>query len=110
MYLAYISGQRWCGSGGCAAFILERDHSSFRVIQEFSLARLPITVLPNRTNGWHDLAMWVRGGGITSPYIAVLRYDGSKYPTNPSTAPALQSAENTGRELPLKENGDLLYP
>jgi hypothetical protein len=110
MELIYLSGQRWCGSGGCTALLLEADGSSFKVIEKFTLVRLPIRVLPNLTNGWHDLAMWVQGGGI-SGHAAVLRYDGSKYPSNPSVAPATQSAgpPDSGLDLPLKRDGELLY-
>lgn len=110
MELVYISGDTWCGSGGCFAVLLKPEGSSFKVIQEFTLARLPIRVLPSLTNGWHDLAMWVRGGGV-SGRVAILRYNGSKYPSNPSMAPALKTNElPKGAELPLQQFGDLLYP
>lgn len=111
MKLVYISGQQWCGSGGCAALLLKPDQSSFKIIQKFTLVRLPIRVLSTKTAGWHDLAMWVRGGGI-SPAMVVLRYSGSKYPSNPSTAPSLRSTglSDKGFDLPLKQEGEALYP
>lgn len=111
MELVYISGQRWCGSGGCTALLLKPDQSSFKVIERFTLVRLPIRVLPEMTNGWHEIAMWVQGGGISGRTV-VLRYDGSKYPSNPATAPTLQSARlaDSGLDLPLKREGEVLYP
>jgi hypothetical protein len=110
MELVYISGDTWCGSGGCFAVLLKADGSSFEVVQTFTLARLPIRVLPSVTNGWHDLALWVRGGGVPGR-VAILRYNGSKYPSNPSMAPALKSNElPIGTDLPLEQSGYLLYP
>lgn len=110
MDLVYISGDEWCGSGGCFAVLLEPNGLSFKVIQKFTLARLPIKILPSLTHGWHDLAMPVQGGGI-SGHVAVLQYNGSKYPSNPSMAPPLKSNDlPSGAELPLQQFGDLLYP
>jgi hypothetical protein len=109
MYIVYISGQSWCGSGGCAALLVRQDRSSFEVLQRFTLARLPIRVLPSVTDGWHDVTMPVRGGGETG-HIALMRYSGSNYPSNPSTAPALQGPQDVGRELALTLQGELLYP
>jgi hypothetical protein len=110
--LVYITGRRWCGSGGCTALLLKPEgSSSFKVIDRFTLVRLPIRILPSETNGWHDLAVWVEGGGVSPGYAAVLRFDGRKYPTNPSTAPAFNSAglPDTAITLPLKEDGAFLY-
>jgi hypothetical protein len=111
MNFVYISGDQWCGSGGCTALLLVANRSSFKVVQKFTLARLPILVLPTLTNGWHDIVLGVRGGGVPG-HQAVLHYNGSKYPGNPSMAPASHPAEPpvAGTELPLSEDGDLLYP
>jgi hypothetical protein len=111
MELVYISGQRWCGSGGCTALLLKPEQSSFKIIERFTLVRLPIRVLTEVTNGWHEIAMWVQGGGISGRTV-VLRYDGAKYPSNPSTAPTLQSTglPDSGLDLPLKREGEVLYP
>ncbi len=111
MYLVYVSGRRWCGSGGCRAFLLREEGSSFAVVQEFSLARLPYRVLCSKSNGWHDIATWVAGGGITKGYEVVLRFDGSRYPSNPSLAPAAPSTvlAACGKDLPLSDS-ESLYP
>lgn len=108
--LVYVSGPGWCGSGGCTALLLEPYDSSFRVIDKFTLARLPIRILSSKTHGWHDLAMPVGGGGIIHGYIALLRFDGHKYPSNPSMAPKLPvKLVGTGTEVPLSEKGSLVY-
>jgi hypothetical protein len=109
MELVYLSGPWWCGSGGCTALLLEPQQSSFRVMQKLTLVGLPIRVLPSVTHGWHDMAMWVRGAGM-SGQVVVLQYDGMKYPDSPLTAPPLAPNEPMdGFELPLNGQGEALH-
>ena len=108
--LVYVSGPGWCGSGGCTAFLLEPLGSSFKVIDRFTLARLPIRILPSKSRGWNDLTMPVAGGGIINGYTALLKFNGRKYPSNPSVAPKLPSTlAGAGTEVPLSEHGSLVY-
>lgn len=111
MMLVYVSGQRWCGSGGCTALLLREHASSFEFMQKFTLARRPIRVLCSKTNGWRDIAMWVRGGGITG-HAVVLHFDGSRYPSNPSMAPAVSATvfAECGQDLVLGGPGENVYP
>ena len=48
--------------------------------------------------GWNDLAVGVSGGGAT-PHIALLRFSGGRYPSNPSTQPILNRLPEGAREL-----------
>jgi len=86
--VVYVSGQTWCGSGGCRLFILEPDGVSFKVIGEEIVVRPPIRVLRSKSRGHFDIGVWVQGGGIQPGYEAQLRFDGKSYPANPSVAPA----------------------
>ncbi len=88
--IAYLMGNRWCGSGGCSMLILAPSGSGFRVITRTTITQLPIRVLSSTTDGWHDLGVWVRGGGIQHGYEVKLRFNGKKYPSNPSMPPAQQ--------------------
>ena len=97
--VVYLSGNFWCGSGGCTALILERNKSSYRVIQKLTLARLPILILPLKTDGWYDLAMPVVGGGVLSEYFGILRFDGKKY--RPATPSVKSRVPPKGESLPL---------
>ena len=109
-YLVYLTSRWWCGSGGCTALLLEPGDGSFRVIEKFTLVRLPIRVLASKSHGWHDLAMPVAGGGIINGYMALLRFDGRKYPSNPSMAPRLPvNRTREGTEVPLSEKGIPVY-
>jgi hypothetical protein len=107
--LAYITGRAWCGSGGCTALLLAPEGASFKVIDRITLARLPIVILGSRTNGWSDIAMPVRGGGILQGYTAILKSDGHEYRIDPSVTPKLATKlADAGTAVPLLERGDLL--
>jgi hypothetical protein len=97
--IVYLSGDRWCGSGGCTMLILAPAGASYRVVTKTTITRLPIRVLKTRTNGWADLSVRVQGGGILTAYQAVLRFDGSTYPENPSTLPAGGAEEAAGTSV-----------
>lgn len=56
----------------------------------FSLVNGPIIVSDKTSEGWHDLILYVSGGGAVAFY-AKLQFDGASYPINPSMAPALSS-------------------
>jgi hypothetical protein len=86
--IVYITDQRWCGSGGCTTLILAHDGASYRVITKVTITQLPIRILATRTHGWRDIGVQVQGGGILIGYEAVLPYNGTSYPANPSTPPA----------------------
>lgn len=106
----YITGRFWCGSGGCTALLLRPTDGSFKVIDRFTLVRLPVVVLPSKTNGWHDISMSVEGGGVLPGRMAILRFDGHKYPSNPSVAPKLPSnLVGKGMKVPLSEHGSPVY-
>jgi hypothetical protein len=103
--VVYISGPRWCGSGGCLLLVLEPNGSSYTVIGRTTIVRLPIRVLQNRTNGWRDIGVRVQGGGIQPGYEAALPFDGKKYPSNPSLPPARRLTEDAVGELIIPESG-----
>jgi len=81
-------GRRIYGSGGCSLIVLGKDVGEYTIISQISLAHAPVIVSANRTNGWADLILQVRGGGILQGYYAVLQFDGNSYPTNPTVSPA----------------------
>lgn len=99
--IVYLIGQRWCGSGGCSCLILAPTGSSFKIVTKTTVTQPPIRMLSEKTNGWHDLAVGVGGGGIR-PYDARLRFNGRKYPGNPTVPPA--------QKLLKKPEGKVLVP
>lgn len=98
--ILHVMSQGLCGTGGCPTLILVPTRSSFTVMTRVTLTRPPIRVLDKKTNGWHDLTVWVQGGGIQRGYEADLPFDGESYATNPSLPPAYRlRVETSGRTL-----------
>lgn len=87
--IVYVTGRTWCGSGGCRMLVIAPSGSSYSVIAETTITRLPIRELATKSNGWHDIGVWVEGGGIHPGYEAKLSFDGHTYPRNPSVPPSL---------------------
>ena len=71
----------YCGTGGCTAYLLNADGS---VNSKFSVVRFPVYVAASSTKGWHDLMMY---SGSKHRWV---KWDGSKYPSNPSTLPEVK--------------------
>ncbi len=110
--IVYLRGNGWCGSGGCTMLVLAPKRHSYRVISKTSITRLPIRTLKSRTNGWHDIGVWVQGGGIQRGYEAKLSFDGKQYPSNPSVPPAIKLTVKANGEvvIPSGAEGKALYP
>jgi hypothetical protein len=87
--IVYLAGNSWwCGSGGCTTLILAPRGSSYRIVTRITITRPPIEVLATKSNGWHDIAVQVQGGGIMRAYQAKLSFNGRTHPSNPSIFPA----------------------
>lgn len=95
----YVTDQGYCGSGGCALIVLSRQGKRFRQVLRTSINQLPISLLPTSTRGWRDVGVTVFGGGIRQPYTARLRFNGRRYPYNPTMPPAEPMRGNTGHIL-----------
>jgi len=85
--IVHVISQSLCGTGGCPTLVLAPEQSSFIIVSRISITRPPIRVLKTKSHGWHDLAVWVAGGGIQPGYEADLPFDGESYATNPTVPP-----------------------
>jgi hypothetical protein len=88
--LVSLQSGLFCGSGGCALYILTPAGGSWRQVAELTIVNAPVRLLSTRNRGWRDLAVLVRGGGIDIPREARIRFDGRTYASNPSLAPRLR--------------------
>jgi hypothetical protein len=79
--------------------VLSRGRQGFRVVLRSSVTQLPIRLLPTSTRGWRDVGVTVAGGGIAKPALARLRFNGTRYPGNPTLAPAVPPNRSSGRLL-----------
>ena len=112
--VVYYEDKNYCGSGGCVLLILIPRGSSFEVIGRTTITRLPIRVLKTYSNGYHDLGVWLQGGGILPGHEALVPFDGRRYSSNPSTAPcravALGTPGNTLIARKAYGHESLVYP
>ncbi|MCT2398227.1 hypothetical protein [Novosphingobium mangrovi (ex Huang et al. 2023)] len=95
--LAYVGGPMMCGTGGCNLVVLRRDGAQLRKVSELSVVQLPVGVLESKSNGWHDLAVTIAGGGVVAHTVR-LAFDGKGYPENPTVSPA-EETDSIGTEL-----------
>jgi hypothetical protein len=82
-----LTGSYFCGSGGCTQYILDNQGN---VITKFTVAGYPVVIDNNKTKGWKDLI--ILSGGKNR----VVKFDGKKYPANPSTQPELKVLPGDG--------------
>lgn len=87
--IAYLVGSSTCGSGGCTMLIFKATGTgSYKLISRHTIVNNPIVVSDQKTKGWRDLVLYVAGGGAKPSYHR-LKFNGSTYPSNPSTAPTV---------------------
>lgn len=97
--LVYLVGPEYCGSGGCNLLILGRQGDPYVVLGEESVVQTPVRVLATSTNGRPDIGVRVSGGGVREGYEARLAFNGERYPSNPTVAPAARVDGAAGETL-----------
>ncbi len=97
--IVYVSGQGWCGSGGCMLLVLERSGASFKILGDMSIVQLPVRILPSMEHGHPDIGVNVRGREVGSEYEAKLSFDGTAYPTDPTLPPARRIPAGRGKQI-----------
>jgi hypothetical protein len=78
-----ITDNQYCGSGGCSFVIFRGVAGGFKLVSSSTITREPILLLPEKEKGWHTLSVFVAGGGA-KPGQVMMRFNGKKYPGNPS--------------------------
>lgn len=86
--LVLLEGREWCGTGGCTLLVLKGGKDGFTFVSRSSLIRGPLLVSDKKSHGWRHLVVDVSGGGLPPKKVA-LKFNGRKYPLNPSVQPAL---------------------
>lgn len=86
---AFLVGSFICGTGGCSAVIFKLENGEYKLLSRFSLVRNPVIISNTKTNGYRDIIMNGYGGGIQS-FFALIKYDGTTYPSNPSVQPKVE--------------------
>jgi hypothetical protein len=82
-----LNGSFFCGSGGCTQYILNPDGSE---LSFFTVSDYPIIIDTNKSNGYNDL--FIYSGGKNR----IVKFDGKKYPSNPSVLTELKVLPGDG--------------
>jgi hypothetical protein len=82
-----LFGTYFCGSGGCTMYLIDSQGNKITV---FTVAGNPVVIDNNKTNGWKDLFIY------SGKKNRIVKFDGKKYPSNPSTLTALSVAPGDG--------------
>jgi len=102
--IVHVIAQSLCGTGGCPTLVLVPQQSSFSIVARIAITHPPIRVLKAKSHGWHDLAVWVAGGGIQPGYEADLPFDGEIYATNPTVPPAHKLSPPSAGSVVISDN------
>lgn len=90
--------------------ILKPVGSAFEILGRVTVVQLPIRLLRSMSHGYPDIGVIVRGVAVSSDYEAVLSFDGSRYPMNPSMPPAREITAVQGKVIiATTENSVPLY-
>jgi len=96
--IALLVGPDWCGTGGCTMLVFRATDAGYAFVSDSSITREPIRVSPDTSNGWYNLIVDTKGAGDV-----VMRFDGTRYPLNPSDQPAATAAQIAAAKLVLGE-------
>jgi hypothetical protein len=92
-----LTGPDWCGSGGCTMLVLRATARGFVKVSGSTLSSAPIRVSKEKSHGWRNLIVDTRDKD------ALMRFDGRRYPLNPSMEPAASKAQIAASEIVIAE-------
>lgn len=98
--IVYTIGPKVCGSGGCETHVFTPGKDGYQYVSSTILTRPPVLLPAFSNEGWRDLIVVVRGGGVLEPYNASLTFNGIAYPESASD----------GRKVDDPAPGDVLIP
>jgi hypothetical protein len=98
-YVVGLIGGEWCGSGGCTMLVLT---NTFKLNTKMTVVEFPIYIgapaSAEVTKKYSNLYIVNRDGSV-----AKMAWNGTKYPTNPSTAPKVNKKIIEGKYKFLNE-------
>jgi hypothetical protein len=83
-----LTGSDWCGSGGCTMLVFRGTPAGFAYVSGSTITYDPIRILPEKVRGWYTLVVYSKGRGDV-----LMRFDGTRYPLNPSRQPKASQAQ-----------------
>lgn len=91
--IVLITDSAYCGSGGCVMAVFRGTPNGFVEVSSSTISRQPVYVLAETRSGWHSLSVLVAGGGIMDGWQSLMRFNGKRYPGNPSMQPHASPAQ-----------------
>jgi hypothetical protein len=82
-----LTGPYFCGSGGCSIMLLDNQGNE---ITNFTVSDYPVVIDNNKSKEWKDL--FILSGGK----YHTMKFDGKKYPSNPSVQAELKLIPGDG--------------
>lgn len=95
--IVLLQGTYWCGSGGCTMLVFRGTPGGFASVSRSTITYEPIRVLSAKANGWKTLVVYSKGKGAV-----VMRFNGTRYPLNPSLQPKATRAEVASAQVILR--------
>src|SRR5207247_5171001 len=92
-----LSSPGWCGSGGSTMVVFHGATAGFTLVSSSTITNEPIRVSSETTSGWRPLIVYSKGKGDVS-----MRFDGKRYPLNPSMQPRATAAQVSGAQTLIK--------
>lgn len=96
--VVYVAGPMVCGTGGCPLFVFAPTADGYRLVSASTVVQPPVRVAPRSSHGWRNLVVGIGGGGIKAG-DAELKFDGTRYPPNPTVPPADLAPNLQGTEI-----------
>jgi heat shock protein HslJ len=75
---AYPLGSIFCGTGGCTLLLFTETSGGLSLVNSFPIARTPLIVSREKTEGWNDIFKPESGGGAPPSYVRYA-FDGARY-------------------------------
>lgn len=97
-YLVSLQNSYFCGSGGCTFYLLNNDGT---MINTFTVSDAPFIVDSKSTKGWKNLFITSRGK------LHIVKFDGKKYPGNPSVHPLLKTVPSNNLQRLLSDKNPI---
>ncbi|PIF46427.1 hypothetical protein CLU96_3458 [Chryseobacterium sp. 52] len=97
--LVAMKGSYFCGSGGCTVLLL---NSKGEKINTFTVVGGPVSIATDKTEGWADLVIPSKGKNY------LVKYNGKKYPGNPSVQPEFSGKVPSSFQVVLGDS-DAVY-
>ena len=96
--IVLLLGGFWCGSGGCNMIVLRGTKEGFTVVSGSTITNEPIRISPEKVQGWRTLIVFSKGKGDV-----LMRFNGTRYPLNPSTQPKATPAQVNAAQVVMKQ-------